>query len=129
MIFLTPWPGISAEERIGDFPVGFNATYWVPEMQHKPAPCVCPTAASGAYPGVDAPSERFLGETTKKKLFHPRSSCVVSCHQTDNLWRAEKLGLMSNEIGFSAEICYPREASGAVSGSPGPGVQQTALVS
>lgn len=70
-----------------------------------------------------------LGKTTKEELFHPCSSCVVSRHQKDNLWQAEKLGLMSDKIGFTVEICYPREARGAVSGSPGSDVQQTGLVS
>lgn len=98
-------------------------------MQQKTSPCARPTAGSGAYLGVDTPSERSLGKTAKKELFHPCSSCVVSHHQKDNLWQAEKLGLMSSKIGFTVEICYPREARGATSSSPGSDIQQTALVS
>lgn len=102
---------------------------WVPETEREPVPRTCPTPlpGSGALPDGDGLSWGSIKQKTEKKLFCRSSSRLASRPQKDNLRRTEKLGLMSNEIGFTVEICWAREPRGALSRSPASDAPYTRL--
>lgn len=89
-------------QGIGDMGTGSGAETCA-RAYPRPRPAPAPRQPGPAW------LRALIKTKTQRKLLCRSSSRVASRPQKDHLWRTEKLGLTSNKIGFTAEICSPRE--------------------